>query len=107
MPPLPIDVKLTGDKNTIEIGDSCVDTIHCPGHSPGSLVFTTQLESQLVLFGQDVHGPIHSSLLSDEALYQKSLQKILDLDADLLLEGHYGVFRGKARVRDFIRSFMR
>ncbi len=107
MPPLPIDVKLTGDKNTIEIGDSRVDAIHCPGHSPGSLVFTTQLESQLVLFGQDVHGPIHSSLLSDEALYQKSLRKILALDADLLLEGHYGVFRGKARVRDFIRSFMR
>ena len=70
------------------------------------MVLTTRLAGQRVLFGQDVHGPIHPSLLSDMSAYQVSLQNLLDLDADLLLEGHYGIFRGKEAVRDFIRSFM-
>lgn len=106
MQPLPIDVKLTGSENTVDIGDGRIQAIHWPGHSPGSLVFTAILDSQLVLFGQDVHGPINPGLLSDEKRYRQSLQKILDLDADLLLEGHYGIIRGKEEVRDFIRSFM-
>lgn len=70
------------------------------------MVLTAEMEGQRVLFGQDVHGPIHPDLLSDMSAYQASLQKLLDLEADLLLEGHYGVFRGKGRVREFIRSFM-
>jgi len=106
MPPLPVDIRLEGPENRIEIGTGQVTALHWPGHSPGSMVLTTRMAGQLVLFGQDVHGPIHPALLSDMSAYQVSLQKLLDLDADLLLEGHYGVFQGKGPIRDFIRSFM-
>lgn len=106
MPPLPVDMRLEGPENEIEVGIGQVTALHWPGHSPGSMVLTTRLAGQLVLFGQDVHGPIHPSLLSDMSAYQVSLQKLFDLDADLLLEGHYGVFHGKGEVSDFIRSFM-
>ena len=106
MQPLAVDARLKGAENTIEIGNGQMTALHWPGHSPGSMVLTTRLAGQLVLFGQDVHGPIHPSLLSDMSAYQVSLQKLLDLDADLLLEGHYGVFQGKGPIRDFIRSFM-
>jgi glyoxylase-like metal-dependent hydrolase (beta-lactamase superfamily II) len=107
MKPLTIDVKLQGEESTLTIGSASVTAIHWPGHSPGSVVYTTRVEDQLVLFGQDVHGPIHPGLLSDEAQYQASLRKLLDLNADLLLEGHYGIFQSKEAVREFIRSFMR
>ncbi len=106
MRPLPVDVRLAGPENIVEVETGQMTTLHWPGHSPGSMVLTTWLAGQLVLFGQDVHGPIHPSLLSDMSDYQVSLQKLLDLDADLLLEGHYGIFRGKGPVSDFIRSFM-
>jgi len=106
MPSLPVDLKLEGAENSIEIGSGKITALHWPGHSPGSMVLTSQMEGQRVLFGQDVHGPIHPSLLSDMSAYQVSLQKLLDLDADLLLEGHYGIFRGRDKIRDFIRSFM-
>ncbi len=33
-------------------------------------------------------------------------KEMLDLNADILCEGHYGIFRGKGKVRDFIGSFM-
>ncbi len=106
MQPLSIDIKLTGKKNGIEVGEGRMQAIHWPGHSPGSLVFTSLSGEQLVLFGQDVHGPIHPSLLSDGDLYQKSLGELAALEADLLLEGHYGIFRGKQKVNTFIRSYM-
>jgi len=105
--PLAIDIKLQGDQSTITIGDGSVTAIHWPGHSPGSVVYTAIIEGQLVLFGQDVHGPIHPALLSDELQYQASLRKLVDLAADVLLEGHFGTFRTRKDVREFIQSFMK
>jgi glyoxylase-like metal-dependent hydrolase (beta-lactamase superfamily II) len=105
--PLSVDVSLREDETFLALGASGVTAIHWPGHSPGSVVYTARVEGRLVLFGQDVHGPIHASLRSDEAQYQKSLAKIAALDADILLEGHYGIIQPKKEVARFIRSFMR
>jgi len=105
--PLMVDIKLHGHESTLTIGDGSVTAIHWPGHSPGSVVYTTNIHGQLVLFGQDVHGPIHPALLSDEKHYQASLAKLIDLEADILLEGHYGIFWTKEEVREFIQSFMK
>lgn len=105
--PLLIDVKLQGEESTIPIGNGTVKAIHWPGHSPGSVVYTTMLDNRLVLFGQDVHGPIHPALLSDAQQYQMSLAKLAALDADILLEGHFGIFRTRQEVREFIESFVK
>jgi glyoxylase-like metal-dependent hydrolase (beta-lactamase superfamily II) len=104
--PFPVDWKLQGDETEIALGDGKIMAIHCPGHSPGSMVFTTSLSNKLVLFGQDVHGPIHPALLSDETQYRRSLENLLSLNADLLLEGHYGIIQPRDQVKKFIRSFL-
>lgn len=104
--PLSVDKVLHDDQARIQVGEGTVCAVHCPGHSPGSLVFTTTIDNQLVLFGQDVHGPIHPALRSDEREYQRSLKKMLELEADLLLEGHFGIYRGKTAVRQFIQSYI-
>jgi hypothetical protein len=59
-----------------------------------------------VLFGQDVHGPLHPSLLSNRRDYLQSLALMLDLNADILCEGHFGVINGRDAVRRFIRSYL-
>ena len=102
--PFSIDIKLQGRESKLAIGSGTVTAIHCPGHSPGSVVYTTAIDGQLVLFGQDVHGPIHSEFLSDEKQYLDSLARLLSLEADLLLEGHFGVIETKQEVREFIES---
>jgi glyoxylase-like metal-dependent hydrolase (beta-lactamase superfamily II) len=102
--PFSIDIKLQGQESKLTIGAGYVTAIHCPGHSPGSVVFTTDIDGQLVLFGQDAHGPIHSEFLSDEKQYLDSLARLLNLEADLLLEGHFGVIETKQEVREFIES---
>ena len=107
MEPLSIDVKLRGEESELPIGGGSMRAIHWPGHSPGSVIYATRMDGELVVFGQDVHGPIHPSLRSDEKQYQASLAKLAALDADLLLEGHYGIFTTKKEVRRFIQSFMR
>ena len=106
MQPLRIDVKTADNRQTIPVGDGRITAHHWPGHSPGSLVYTTEMEGRRILFGQDVHGPLHPSLLSDPTAYQLSLRKLLTFDADILCEGHFGVFRGKEAVRSFIQSFI-
>jgi glyoxylase-like metal-dependent hydrolase (beta-lactamase superfamily II) len=104
--PLKVDIRLQGEENDLALGSGRLTALHWPGHSPGSVVYTTRMEDQLVLFGQDVHGPIHPALLSDEADYKASLKKILALHADLLLEGHFGIIRGKSAVKAFIGSYL-
>jgi glyoxylase-like metal-dependent hydrolase (beta-lactamase superfamily II) len=79
----------------------------CPGHSPGSVVYLADIDSHKILFGQDIHGPLHPSLHSDRTDYRKSLELIMGLNADILCEGHFGIFRGRDEVRNFIGSFLR
>lgn len=104
--PVPVDIKISEPTETIFLGHREITAIHLPGHSPGSLVYQVVSEGQTVLFAQDVHGPIHPDLLSNPDAYQDSLKKMLDLNADILCEGHYGIFKGKAAVRDFITAFI-
>lgn len=104
--PCPVDRKLTGWRETIALGGRIVEAIHIPGHSPGSVAYVTESAGCKVVFAQDVHGPLHPSLLSDRTDYLESLERLLELEADILCEGHYGVFIGKTQVAAFIRSFL-
>lgn len=106
MPPLRIDLKIDAPMQSIPVGNAQILAYHCPGHSPGSMVYTAEIDGRKILFGQDIHGPLHPILHSDRADYLRSLRFILDLEADILCEGHFGIFRGRGEVRKFIQSFI-
>lgn len=107
MNPLKIDCKIKSRKETFQVGQGLVTAYHCPGHSPGSVVYVAELNSLRVLFGQDVHGPLDAAFLSDRDDYMRSLEFMIALEADILCEGHYGIYRGKDEVKKFISSFLR
>jgi len=104
--PFQVDMKLKGEHQDLWLGQKRIEALHTPGHSPGSVVYVTESEGLKVLFGQDIHGPLDASLLSNRDDYRLSLKLLLSLQADVLCEGHYGVFRGKDEVADFIESFL-
>jgi len=106
MNPLKIDCIIKERTATFRIGNGQVIAHHCPGHSPGSVVYLVKFGPVKVLFGQDVHGPLDPSLLSNRADYRNSLNFMLGLDADILCEGHFGIYRGKDTVKEFIGSFL-
>jgi glyoxylase-like metal-dependent hydrolase (beta-lactamase superfamily II) len=97
---------MQGSRETFSIGNGSITALHAPGHSPGSMVLLTESRGQRVLFGQDVHGPLHPSLLSNHENYIASLTMLLGLEADILCEGHLGIYRGRDTVRRFIQSFI-
>ena len=106
MPPLIIDRHIEGHKEIFELGNGQISAYHCPGHSPGSLVYTVRLENQKILFGQDVHGPLDPSLLSNRGDYKRSLKFMMGLRADILCEGHFGIYKGINNINRFINSFL-
>ena len=104
--PFLIEKKLSLPREYIQLGDSQIEAIHTPGHSPGSVVYVAESQGLKVLFGQDVHGPLDASFLSNREDYLESLKLLLSIEADILCEGHYGIYKGKTEVENFIRSFI-
>lgn len=104
--PLDVDYKIGADSETFKIGAVDIKAFHWPGHSPGSIILLMERFGKRIVFGQDVHGPLHPSLLSNRDDYLISLNMIMELEADILCEGHYGVIEGKEEVRRFIAQFV-
>jgi glyoxylase-like metal-dependent hydrolase (beta-lactamase superfamily II) len=104
--PVKVDRKISGSREDIILGDRVITALHTPGHSPGSMVYLTASQGLTVVFAQDVHGPLHPDLKSNQGDYRRSLEALLALEADILCEGHYGVYQGKKKVADFIRRFL-
>jgi glyoxylase-like metal-dependent hydrolase (beta-lactamase superfamily II) len=105
--PCIVDRKLAGSEEEIRLGERIIRAVHIPGHSPGSVAYVTTSAGLKIVFAQDVHGPLHPSLLSNAVSYQASLQRLIDLDADVLCEGHYGIYNGRQDIVRFVSSFVR
>jgi glyoxylase-like metal-dependent hydrolase (beta-lactamase superfamily II) len=104
--PVSIDTLVSGDFMKKKIGNVEFNLLHTSGHTPGSISVYCDIEGTRVLFGQDIHGPFDSSIGSDIDDWKTSMQKLLDLDADILCEGHYGVYQPKDEVRNYIEGYL-
>jgi glyoxylase-like metal-dependent hydrolase (beta-lactamase superfamily II) len=106
MKPLKIDCKIKDRKQSFQVGNGELISYHCPGHSPGSVVYVARLGANRVLFGQDVHGPLDASFLSNRDDYKRSLKFMAGLNADILCEGHFGIYQGHDAVSKFIQNYL-
>ena len=104
--PLKVDHKITSFEESFLVGSRRIKSFHTPGHSPGSVVYLVESEDKKILFGQDVHGPLDPSILSNQEDYIKSLKFLLSLKIDILCEGHFGIFEGERNIQSFIKSFL-
>ena len=104
--PCTIDIKLKGELNEIRFGNKKINFLHTPGHTPGGISPYIDLEGKRILFGQDVHGPLLKGFGSNLKDYLNSLNKLLKLDADILCEGHFGIFQPKEEVFRYIKKYI-
>lgn len=104
--PLAIDRELTEDREELRVGGVLLNVVFTPGHSPGSVSAYADVGGTRVLFGQDIHGPFHPDFGSDIELWRGSMQTLLDLEADVLCEGHFGVIGPAGAVRGYINSYL-
>lgn len=104
--PVRVDRVVDGEKETVNLGRQELQLLHTPGHTQGSIVVWGDFPGGRVLFGQDIHGPINPSWGSDWDQWQASLKKLLQLKADYLGEGHYGIICPAQKVQRFIADFI-
>lgn len=105
-PPTEIDQKLKGARETLKFGQEKLHWIHTPGHTPGSISLYLDRGGKRILFGQDIHGPFHKSFGSNIETWKKSMKALLALKADILCEGHFGIYQPKDRVREYIERYL-
>jgi len=106
-PPTPVDVKFNLPEEVLMIGGEKVVCLHTPGHTPGSICVYLDKDGKRILFGQDLHGPLLSEFGSSLEDYGRSTKKLLDLEADILCEGHFGIYKTKKDVKNYILSYRR
>jgi len=104
--PVKLERKLQSDLETLSLGIYDFHCIHTPGHTPGSISVLIDVNNTKILFGQDIHGPFYKSFGSSLEDYQKSMQRLLDLRADILCEGHFGIIKPASEVERYIRNYM-
>lgn len=105
-PPTPVDYKLNEGREVVKFEKGEVLCLHTPGHTPGSISVILDRDGKRILFGQDIHGPFSDSFGSDLAAWKKSMEVLLGLKADILCEGHFGIFQPEAEVERYIRNYM-
>ena len=105
-PPTAVNQKLKDVHEILKFGLEELHCLHTPGHTPGSIALYLDRDGKRVLFGQDIHGPFHSAFGSDIEAWKKSMQILLALNADILCEGHFGIFQPRERVRSYIERYL-
>lgn len=99
-----VDIVLRGEEEALALGWLKLTCLHTPGHTPGGISPYVDIGGKRVLFGQDIHGPFHPAWGSDLAAWEKSMQKLLALQPDILCEGHFGVYQPYEAVRRYIKG---
>lgn len=102
--PCRVDIRITKAEETLTFGPYQLKLIHVPGHTPVSIAIYVDMEKR-VLFGQDIHGPYIPAWGADPAQACTSLQKLIDVRADILCEGHFGIYQPASEVKRYIEGY--
>ena len=105
-PPTKVDHKLAGSHEILKFGAEELHCLHTPGHTPGSIAVYLDRGGKRVLFGQDIHGPFNAQFGSDIEAWKKSMRILLALNADILCEGHFGIYQPNDNVREYIERYL-
>jgi len=104
--PIKLEKRLKLDIEILKFGEIDFQCIHTPGHTPGSISVFIEYAGIKILFGQDIHGPFMTSFGSNLSDYQKSMQKLISLEAHILCEGHFGIIKPANEVERYIKNYM-
>lgn len=104
--PVEVDLVLQGDRQDVQVGKYTLHCLHTPGHTPGGISIYTDLSQVRVLFGQDIHGPFDTAWGADLKQWKASMKKLIELKADILCEGHFGIYRPASKVQQYIEYYL-
>jgi len=77
-----------GTQLSVSAGDAEFAVIHTPGHTPGSMSLYGELDSLKILFAGDIASPLREERGSQAETWRKTVNHLLQLDADRMYLGH-------------------
>jgi glyoxylase-like metal-dependent hydrolase (beta-lactamase superfamily II) len=105
----PRAIRAVGENDRIPLpGGQFFEVFETPGHTRCSISFLLQPEK--ILFPGDAAGVMETDgkikplFLSSYTQYERSLEKLLALDAEVLALAHNTAVKGKVRVREFLST---
>jgi len=106
--PFDLDLRLTGGE-VIQAGpELSVHVIHAPGHTWDFMSYWVPEKRILIgseaLGCEDSAGYIQPEFLVDYDAYRRSLQTLVNLDAEVLCPGHRVVVTGQDEVKSYLRE---
>ena len=105
--PLSIDLKISGTQGLLPIAGEEIHFLHTPGHTPGSISPYLDQNGTRVLFGQDLGAPLLPEFDCDPSAWRLSMERLLALKADVLCDGHSGIYQPSSRVAAYISHFVK
>ena len=105
--PFTIDIKVSGGEGRIPMEGEDIFFLHTPGHTPGSISPYVDAAGKRILFGQDLGAPLLDDFDCDAAAWHASMARLLALEADVLCDGHSGIYQPAHRVAAYIRRFIK
>ncbi len=107
----PVDIRLADGEN-ISLGLLKIKVIHTPGHSPGSVCFSCDIERRRALFVGDLlsfNGAISLQNIPGASVqeYGRSVLKLEGMRIEMLLPGHYlfTIRNGQSHIDKAISAF--
>lgn len=99
---MPWPTILYRDELWLDLGNTHVWLFPTPGHSADGV--SVYVEEKKVLFAGDsvVTGIVAAIGDGDSRILEKSLQKLMTLDIEILVPGHGETLRGKEQVQDWL-----
>jgi len=92
------------DNQVLTFGDLEIKCIHTPGHSLGATAYFIESEGQKILFAGDICGSALEHSGGNINDYKTSMNKLLDIEPDILCEGHEGPIKPKEKAKEFIKK---
>lgn len=106
-PPVQVD-GLLRDGDVLQINGFALTVYHTPGHTPGSICLWTEVDGvKLLIAGDTIWGGYHPKIHSDLEEWVRSLDRLLQLNFDVLTFGHFPRLVSDARhkVEEARRAF--
>lgn len=100
----------------VKVGNIVFKAINIPGHTPDSIALITKINDKKIIFAGDtaigdqkkiakgVVGWYDAHWGSDLAKYKKSIRRLLNLNADILIPSHGMWQKGKKNVRKSLKN---
>lgn len=102
-PPLRVDGELE-DGQVLHVNGFDLTVHHTPGHSPGSICLWTEHQGmKLLIAGDTLWGGCHERVGSDLRAWRRSLDRLLELEFDVMTTGHCApglIFDAKRKVHE-------